>query len=98
MDKLINELLQIEKHPGTMLGGKSLSNLHYYIAGYSACLYTYSYDTHILSPFTDFVQTKYNTINSFGWYGVIKNETSNEIDAFDLFYKLLHEFLSTHKQ
>lgn len=96
MDYLLDELLLIEKHPGSVLGGKEITRLLQFIFGYRACLRNFVDTPSAFDGFNEFVEQKYKKRNAMGWYGLIRNDAEgNENVAFDKFYVLLHEYLDS---
>lgn len=95
MDYLVEELRLIELRPAMYIGKKSLTTLHDYMMGYKTCLQRLGYSTMIFSgEFHAYAEKRYGKQNSFGWYGLIRNELPDEEQAFDKFFALLHDYLN----
>ena len=103
-DKDYQTLIEIKKRPGLYLrSGKSFRDLVNFMCGYDICKYDYNIEEEINVfnlkndagfKFNDFVRDKYNIKNmERDWkYGIESNST-DDMEAFDLFYNLLDEYI-----
>jgi hypothetical protein len=82
------------------LGKKSLELLQIFLAGYSHAITEINYRNgfeacHKSYDFQQFIMTRYNIYSYYNAYGIIRLQCSSDEEAFDMFFKLLDEFLAT---
>lgn len=102
MDDLIELLYKIRKKPLLYFGGRrTLAHLEYFICGFvtgrKGTNKQIDERTNWFCPsngdFQSFVVKKYQITISQSWCTIIEFHSSSENEAFDLFFKLLDEFL-----
>lgn len=96
MNPSFNLLFAIKKNPVVFLGKKSLERLKAFWDGYTLHM-IYKNDEsnkYFAVNFQKFVENKHSYSGSYySWSSIIIQNSSNDEDAFDNFYKLLDEFL-----
>ena len=95
---LMNFLCMAEVRPGMYFGSICVSDVHKQLAGWQGHRHVAKDDDtfadHFFSNFHDYVGKKYNDRSTYGWPGVIRKNTSSEIDEYPLFMELLREFFA----
>lgn len=95
----IYDLLEkIKQRPFMFLKEKTLWEIHNYVWGYELCLRVhnidekYEYKKFITNEFAEWLnrKTKWSIVQ--GWPGAINENTRNQEEAFDTFFKLIDEY------
>ena len=97
MDTLYRFLQKIRKRPRIYLGEPSITALRHFIYGYGCCfrLNKICVDNTCLDGFQEYVQKYYNTRLTKDWAGLILDHSANEKEAFEKFFELLDEHLTS---
>ena len=100
MSKIYEMLMNIKKRPGLYISDKSLILLQTYLDGYASSDYDHGVveSPNIFKGFQEFVQERYKITTSQDWGKIIQFFSISDAGAFDLFYKLLDEFLEKHPE
>jgi hypothetical protein len=102
MDDLIKFLYEIRKKPVLYFGSRrTLAHLSNFIFGFVTGREgtnkeidgSTNWFSHSNGSFQDFVVKKYQINFSQSWFNIIEFHSSSENEAFELFFKLLDEFL-----
>lgn len=94
-------LEDIKKKPGLYIGTKSLISLTYFLDG---IFYTLHYLNgqkeypNFLEGFQEWIQIRFDITSTQHWSNIINFYSSNDVNAFDLFFELLNEFLNLDKE
>ena len=96
------ELLEnIKKRPGMYIGTKSLIKLKHFLDGlFHALCFVDKQNKYpiFLQGFQEWIQIRYDITSNHHWSCILNFFSSNEAEAFDLFYEHLEEFLSLDKE
>ncbi|MGG0823595.1 hypothetical protein ABE099_11995 [Paenibacillus turicensis] len=96
-EELYDLLKKIKHRPGMYIGKKSIINLKVFLDGVLYAVYymnEQNESTHFLQGFQEWIQIQYDISSSHHWSSILNFFSSDEAEAFDLFYKRLDEFLS----
>ena len=102
MNELIEYLYKIRNKPVLYFGNRrTLTHLSNFIFGFVTGREGTNKEIDVSTnwfntangSFQEFVVKKYQITFSQSWYNIIEFHSSSENEAFDLFYKLLDEFL-----
>jgi hypothetical protein len=85
-------LAAIKKRPAMYLGFPSIRYLHCFLSGWFHRSYDVVTDAELFGEFTNWIAKKYKVKSSQNWVKIIEFWTFDEVQALELFYKLLEEF------
>jgi hypothetical protein len=94
----IYKLLEnIKKRPKMYIGSLSITKLHMLLMGYSMAKMEVSLNKTIeesaeLREFQDWIQEKYDILDSKSWANIILENSTGEEEAFNNFFELFDEF------
>lgn len=74
------------------LGFSSIRYLHCFLAGWFHRSYDDIADAELFGEFTDWIAKRYKVTSTQGWVKIIEFWSIDEVQALELFYKLLDEF------
>ena len=90
---LYEALRLLEAEPRVIIGEKSFTKLVYFLTGYEyAFMQMKNYRLHFDREFQEFISKRYPTEKTIHWDRII-SEGRTEIDAYQAFFELLHDFL-----
>jgi hypothetical protein len=99
---LLEILRKIETRPGMYLGTPSVEQLFMFLAGYKTArrelgIELTAQEEDFCSEFQPWLQQKYQVQTVTSWAQIILSHSENEAEAFQIFFKLLNEFLDRDK-
>ena len=100
MANLYNLLQKIHQKPGIYIGSPSVSSLHLFLCGYGFSRQEQGLDLTAeeqeFEQFQTWVQQRFKITASVSWAKIILLHSADERAGFELFFKLLAEFV--HEQ
>ena len=100
-EELYELLEKIKNKPSMYIGTKSIIKLKHFLDGVLCALYCMNKQdasADFLQGFQEWIQIRYDIASSHHWSSIINFFSSNEAEAFDMFYNHLAEFLSLDKE
>lgn len=99
MSPILALLQEMRGRLGMYTGTTSITKLAAFLRGYQCALIKMDVkaDCPFLSDFRDWIQTRYHN-TKVGWENLILQDSKDEGDAVDHFWRLLDEFLATHPE
>jgi hypothetical protein len=91
-DSVFELLTAIRKRPAMYLGLPSIHYLQCFINGWYHRDPKSISDAELFGEFTDWIAKKYKVTSTQGWAKIIEFWSIDEVQALELFYKLLDEF------
>ncbi|MCI0681667.1 MAG: hypothetical protein L0Y71_06155 [Gemmataceae bacterium] len=92
-------LSEIRRRPGMFLGEPSLVRLAPFVDGYGLALDRMNVDARysLMAEFRDWIQARYHSTKA-SWDTLILQDSKDDADAFDRFWRLMDEFLTQHPE
>ena len=99
MAPILSILNEMRGKLGMYVGTTSITKLASFLQGYSFALYKMGADApfDFIADFCDWIQETYHT-TTVSWENLILQDSKDEADAVDHFWRLLDEFLATHAE
>lgn len=102
MSGLFEVLQKIEKSPGLYLGRPSVSDLFMFLVGYEFArsemgINLTDTEQQFYDNFQPWLQDKLGVTSVTSWAKLIMLSCHDEKAGFDLFFRLLYEFMQTHQ-
>ena len=94
-------LEDIKNKPSLYIGTKSLIRLKHFLDGifYTLCYLNGQKECpNFLEGFQEWIQIRFDITSTQHWSDIINFHSSNDVNAFDLFFELLNEFLNLDKK
>lgn len=102
MSNLYNLLKEINQKPGLYIGSPSVSNLYMFLCGYEFSRQEQELELTAeekeFEQFQSWIQQRFNITTSASWAKIILLHSADERSGFDLFFKLLAEFVKQQRR
>lgn len=89
----------IKENPKDFIDQKSFKSFGNFLHGYSYCHYENNiHDSDHWNGFQEYIEDKYNSHTTHGWFDLIDFYSDNDEEAFDNFFKIFEDFLLLPKK
>lgn len=94
MGSILDALASVRKHPGLVLGRKSIHALDAFLAGFAFARKEdkSAGDYEFLADFNDWVRDRFGVKSNQGWARIIAFYSADENEELPLFWRLFDEF------